>query len=223
MIFDAHLHNKNKENGGFLIGTEGTPFFEGTLTNKEVLKFHDPSNFYFAFYYVSNEESTSVIAHDYLKYHPRREKYYSGQIIKSIKLNKPKAVMIDTLNEPFFSAYDYWSIARAFPDIFFIFAHSGGYLINDFIKICHFQTNVWLDFSLTHTTLAKLGDKKGLSYVNDAISYSLNGSFCERILLGSDWPFFDQKAVFNFYQKHIKLLNNNFLKLLEKFNEPRLK
>ena len=97
-----------------------------------------------------------------------------------------------------------------------VFAHSGGYLINEFIKICHFQPNVWIDFALTHTTLGKLGDKsQGLPYINDAIHYALNGPFKDRVLLSSDYPFFNQDAVFEYYVKYQKLLNNNFLRLIK--------
>lgn len=217
MVFDAHIHNINKESGGFIIGLEGQPHFENTLGNEEVMALHDPMKNYFAFYYMTKEEcQDKVIKHPYLKYHPRREKYNVSMVIQSIARNQPKAVIIDTLNEPFWKPYDYWNIARCFPDIKFIFAHSGGYLINDFIKICHFQSNVWIDFALTHTVLGHYGDKIfGLHYVNEAIQYSLKSIFCNRILLSSDYPFFSQEDVFYFYRNHIRLLNSNYLKLVE--------
>lgn len=217
MIFDAHIHRKNKEDGGFIIGLEGQPVFENTLNNKEVLSLHNPKKNYIAFYYVLNEEKKSKINHLYLKYHPRREQYTPDEVIESIKINQPKCVMIDTLNEPFWTPYDYWKIARAFENLPFIFAHSGGYLINDFIKICHFQKNVWIDFALTHTILGRFGDQTcGLPYVNDAILYALNSPFKERVLLSSDYPFFDQEEVFEFYKPAIEMLNRNFVNLLEK-------
>ena len=217
ILFDCHIHNKNKENGGFLVGLEGEPFFENTLNNKEVLNLHDPENNYISFYYVSQKELFNKIEHKYLKYHARREKYSPDEVIKSIEINQPKCVMIDTLNEPFWQAYDYWKIARSFPDLVFIFAHSGGYLINDFIKICNFQKNVWIDFSLTHTVLGCLGNNEiGLPYINQAINYSLHSPFKNRILMSSDFPFFNQEDVFSFYKQYINLLNNNFLNLLEK-------
>lgn len=220
MIYDAHIHDKNKEIGGFIIGLEGFPRFDGTLNNEEVLRLHDPDNRYIAFYYVQNECLKEEINFKYLKYHPRREQYTPDEVIESIRLNSPKAVMIDTLNEPFWNAYDYWKIAKTFPNIPFIFAHAGGYLINEFIKICHFQSNVWIDFALTHTTLGCLGnEEKGLPYIDQAIKYALNSSFKNRILLSSDYPFFDQKAVFEYYTEYIDLLNENFIKLLEKIKK----
>lgn len=210
MFYDAHLHKPFKEKGGFLVALQGKPKFNDTLNNDEVLKFTKAHKNYLAFYYVSSDEILVKISHKFLKYHPRREKYTKYEVINSIAKSKPKCVMIDTLNEPYWNAYDYWEVARKFPEIYFVFAHSGGYLINDFIKICHFQKNVWIDFALTHTTLAKFNDKNGLLYIQNAINYALHSDFRKRILLGSDYPFFSQNAVFDYYKNHKKLLNANF-------------
>lgn len=217
-MYDAHIHHKHKEAGGFIVGLEGVPFFKGTLSNKEALALHDPDNKYVSFYYVTDSEKNGVFQHKYLKYHPRRECYTPQQVVDSIKKNDPKCVMIDTLNEPFWTPYDYWKIARTFPDGKFIFAHSGGYLINDFIKICHFQKNVWIDFALTHTTLGRFGNKEnGLPYIDQAIRYAVSSVFADRVLMSSDYPFFSQEDVFSYYSEMEKtdLLNQNFLALLE--------
>jgi hypothetical protein len=217
MWYDAHIHNKHHEDGGFIIGLEGSPFFEGTLNNTEAMALHCPEKMYISFYYVIKKECGKIIEHKYLKFHPRREKYTPEEVIQSIKLNMPKAVIIDTLNEPYWIPYDYWRIAKEFSDIPFVFAHAGGYLINDFIKICHFQSNVWIDFALTHTTLGHLGDlENGLAYINQAIKYSLHSSFNDRILMSSDYPFFNQDDVFEYYLQSHELLNQNFVKLFEK-------
>ncbi|MBD5098021.1 MAG: amidohydrolase family protein [Clostridiales bacterium] len=216
MIYDAHLHRKNLETGGFLIGLEGLPLFkEKVLSNTEALSLHDPNKHYVAFYYVSKHECETVtISHKYLKYHPKREQYTPLQVIASIRRNSPKAVIIDTLNEPYWRPYDYWEVAQEFPELPFVFAHSGGYSINDFVKICHLQKNVWIDFSLTHATLGNYGSpEKGLPYVEQAIKYSLNSPFKSRVLLASDFPFFSQAEVFQYYAEYIDQLNNNFLEL----------
>ncbi len=218
MFYDAHLHNKNKENGGLLIGLEGIPIFKNTLNNKEVLNLHNPEKNYISFYYVQKSELNKKISHKYLKYHPRREKYTVKDVIKSISINLPKCIIIDTLNEPNWIAYDYWEIAQKFPELPIIFAHAGGYLINDFLKICHFQKNVWLDFSATQNILGHLENKKEeLPYINQGIKYALNSPFKNKILLSSDFPFFSQKEIYEFYKKlnAIDLLNNNFIKLKE--------
>ncbi len=218
IIYDAHIHNISSESGGFIIGTENEPYFEGTLSNKEALKFHSISKNYLFFYYVTKKECLErKLLQKYLKYHPRREKYSSDEVIKSIARNNPKAIIIDTLNEPYWISYDYWKIAREFSELPFVFAHAGGYLINEFIKICHFQSNVWLDFSFTQTILGCYGNyESGLPYIDQAIKYALNSSFKNRILLSSDYPFCNQGDVFKYYDKFIKQLNDNFIKLFEK-------
>lgn len=212
MLYDAHIHDKCCEKGGFLIGLEINPMYENTLTNKEVLELQNKD--YLAFYYVKNNEISKKLPYLYLKYHPRKEKYAKSEVIKSISLNSPKCIILDTLNEPYWSAYDYWEIARNFPDTPFLFSHAGGYLINDFIKICNFQKNVWLDFSCTQKILGDFN--KGLFYINDAIKFSLNSSFKEHILFGSDYPFFSQEEAYLYYKNLgvVDLLNTNFEKLL---------
>ncbi|MDD4019444.1 MAG: amidohydrolase family protein, partial [Kiritimatiellae bacterium] len=108
--------------------------------------------------------------------------------------------------------------ARAFPDKLFIFPHAGGYLINDFMKICHFQANIWMDFSFTHTNYGGIS-KNPLPLVEDCIGYALKSKFNDRLLLGSDYPFFAQEAVFDYYREHnaLGMLNDNFLKLCDLF------
>lgn len=214
MFFDAHIHNKGKEKGGFIIGLNGEPIFDNVLSSKDAISLHNPDKNYFSFYYISNFEKKKNINYKYLKYHPRREKYTVKDVINSIYKNNPQCVIIDTLNEPFWTSYDYWYISRLFPSVIFIFCHAGGYLINEFIKICHFQKNVWLDFSLTHTVIGKYG--KGLTYINDAIKYSLGSCFSDKILLSSDFPFFKQDDVLSFYKDEIDLLNLNFITLIER-------
>lgn len=216
MIFDAHLHSKCKEDGGFLIGLEGLPRFEGTLTNREALALHDPEHNYFSFYYVPKQEINRTLSHPYLKFHPRREKYTPQEVTAAILRSAPRCVIIDTLNEPYWVPYDYWHILQACEQTPVVLAHAGGYLINDFIKICHFQKNAWLDFALTHTVLGKFGDPvAGLAYVNQAIGYALHSPFRHKILLSSDYPFFNQEDVFAFYRSYMELLNQNFLTLAE--------
>lgn len=225
MLYDAHIHNQNHEEGGFIIGLEGTPVYEGTLNNDEVLALHDPDDGYIAFYYVSKEECIgNRIEQSYLKYHPRREHYSPDDIIRSIRDSSPRCVIIDTLNEPFWVPYDYWNIAKIFSEIPFVFAHAGGYLINDFVKICHFQPNVWIDFSLTHTILGHYGDERtGLAYIDQAIKYSLHSPFRNRVLLASDYPFYDQDDVFRYYSEYSDLLNENYMCLFKKITEKKIK
>lgn len=216
MFFDAHLHHEAKEAGGFLVGLEGVPQTPGTLCNAAVLSRHCPEDGYLGFYYVTKEEIGEKLSHPFLKFHSRREKYMPEAVAASIGRNSPRAVMLDTLDEPNWGPGDYWKIARTFPETVFLFAHAGGYLINDFIKICHFQPNVWIDFALTHTMLGHYGRRpEGLPYIHDAIVYSLHAPFSRRVLLASDFPFFSQDDVVEYYRDLSALdqLNCNFKQL----------
>lgn len=217
-FYDAHIHCEGKEKGGFVVGLEGLPWFDGILHNKEAEELvARKSNYCFFRYMTSDDVKKGPIAFSggpLLKYHPRREKYTPDMVIASIRECAPKAVMIDTLNEPEWCAYDYWKVCRSFPTVIFILPHAGGYLINDFIKICHFQPNVWMDFSLTHTQLGGVS-KNSLPYIDQAIMYALNAPFKDRLLLGSDFPFFSQLDVVSHYDrmKAIPMLNANFERL----------
>lgn len=217
-FYDAHVHARGNETGGFIIGLEGEPWFDGILHNCEAYMFAKSNQGYYFFRYVTMGESAERPADLpnglLLKYHPRREKYSADDVIESVRVWRPKAVMIDTLNEPGWVAYDYWKVCRAFPDLTFILPHAGGYLINDFIKICHFQPNVWIDFTLTHTNFGGIS-KNPLPYVEQAIVYALNAPFKNRVLMGSDLPFFNQTEVVRYYDRLGKLdmLNDNFERL----------
>lgn len=214
-FYDAHMHQKNMECGGFLIG--GYYGDGGVLNNQDILSLHDDRKQYIAFYHVDKRETSKVITHKYLKYHSRLEKYTCQDVCQSIKLNQPKCVILDTLNEPFWQSKDYWDIARMFPTIKFVMAHSGGYSINEFLKICHFQDNVYLDFSYTQNLLGGVANDVCLPYVSEAIVYAMRSVFKERILFGSDYPWCQQTSLVKFYEEKewITSMNCNFLNLLE--------
>lgn len=215
IFFDSHLHCKGFEARGFILGMEGCPIFEGTYTNVEARTLACLSQQrYHYFEYVTSGDIMSKRNVACLKYHPRREGYSVDAVIESIKLNDPRCVMIDTLNEPYWTSYDYWRIAKQFPEKKFIFPHAGGYLVNDFIKICHFQRNVWIDFSLTHSNFGAISSNP-MPTVDLLIAYALNATFSDRILLGTDNPFFNQMDVVKYYgdRGFISKLNENFLNL----------
>lgn len=217
MFFDAHIHKKGNEAGGFIIATEGQPFYDDIYNNAQAIALHNPVKNYISFLYVSNSSDYQRYNWDYLKFHPRREHYTKEYVIQTIRVNAPRCVIVDTLNEPYWQTYDYWEVARTFPDVNFIFAHSGGYLINEFIKICHFQPNVWIDFSYTQTILGHYGNSEtGLPYVHQAIKYALCSTFQNRLLMASDYPFCNQDEVCAYYSDYHLLLNKNFMDILKK-------
>lgn len=217
MFYDAHIHKKNKEAGGFIIALEGQPQYDSLYTNVQAVALHDPANNYISFQYVLNDFDCKCYNWNYLKFHPRRERYSKEWVMHAIRINNPRCVILDTLNEPYWQAYDYWEVAKNFPDVCFVFAHAGGYLINEFIKICHFQPNVWIDFSYTQTILGHYGNSEiGLPYINHAIKYAMHSSFQNRILMSSDFPFCSQDEVLSYYSDYQSLLNNNFIEVLKK-------
>ena len=78
MFFDAHIHNKCSESGGFIIGLNGSPHFDGTYDNDTALGKHNPDKNYIAFYYVCANKIDKKLPHKYIKIHPRREQYPGG-------------------------------------------------------------------------------------------------------------------------------------------------
>lgn len=219
-FYDSHLHSHGSEVGGFIIGLEGSDVPIYVFDNNAAKMFADSHHNYTFFRYVTQSD---VIAKKklgrYLKYHPRREKYTCAAVIESIRNCRPTMVIIDTLNEPFWSAMDYWRICKIFPDIKFLLAHAGGYSLLEFIKICHIQHNVFIDFSLTHTVFGGISSNP-LPEADALIDYALNSVFSDRILLGSDIPYSNQLQVAEYYYKKgmLSKLNDNFLKLIESFS-----
>ncbi|GEM_PF-2364390 len=219
-FYDCHSHFLENQKGGFIIALEGEPLFENTYNNNSVIEVTNMSKELIPVQYVTkefNEVITKVV-----KYHPRREKYKVDEVILDIAKKDLKIVIIDTLNEPYWKADDYWRVAQSFPEKTFIFPHSGGYLINEFIKICDFQSNVWLDFSLTQHYFGWVGDRPKLKYVNEAIEYALqHKKLSRKILFGSDNTFFSQQEAVN---KYFELSNaksflvDNFYNILEQSN-----
>lgn len=210
-FYDVHAHQLDKQTGGILINLEHPPKFRAA--NKEL------SGFYIADYINKEFQNTSA---KIIKYHPRREKYSVNQVIEDLNRRNVNICIIDTLNLPFWQPSDYWKIASQFSNLQFIFPHAGGYDIIEFIKICNFQKNVWLDFSMTQEYFGWCGERESLKYVCETIDYALNSDMINsKVLFGSDNPFFSQETALNKYLKHKNsrmFLKNNFERLLEGAN-----
>ena len=217
-FYDAHSHKLEAQTGGFLIGLDGEPKFEGILSSVEAVNLQNKSKFLFAVEYINcsfKQTNTKVV-----KYHPRREKYLVSQVIEDIKNRLPNIVIIDTLNQPYWQPLDYWQIALQFKEIQFVFCHAGGYDIHEFLKIANFSNNVWLDFSLTQEYFGWCGDRPKYLNITNAIDFALSNSVInKKILFGSDNGFFSQLVAL---QKYLTLKNSdlflkdNFLKLIER-------
>lgn len=224
LFFDSHLHRRGNERGGFVIGLEGEDLPPGVFDNKAAKRFVDLNEGYFFFRYVTHEDVATNLSDlgSKLKYHPRREGYSPAEVALSIRRNAPSMVILDSLNEPFWSPVDYWNICRDFPGVKFLLAHAGGYSIRDFVKICHIQRNVYIDFSLTHSVFGGVADNP-LPGVDELIRYSLNSMFADRVLMGSDFPYSCQDRVAEYYSSRgfLPKVNANFQKLTSELLEPR--
>ena len=52
MFYDAHIHKKGNEAGGFIIGIEGRPLYNDLYNNAQAITLHDPDNNYISFLYL---------------------------------------------------------------------------------------------------------------------------------------------------------------------------
>lgn len=215
-FYDSHLHCCGGEAGGFLIGLEGERM-PGTLGNSELAAVVERKPNCLPFHYVTASEvmGGQPVKAKYLKYHPRREGYSPDAVGRSIAALKPRAVIFDTLNEPFWSPFDYWHLCKEFASVSFLMAHAGGYSAHEFVKMCHIQRNVWIDFSLTHTCFASISGNP-LPGMDELIKYALRAPFAHRVLMGSDFPYSRQDEVVEYYDSLgvVEQLNSNFQSLL---------
>lgn len=209
-FYDCHAHQIGKQKGGLIIAIENEcvgkmPVF----SNAEIRNLEVPDGFVKVEYVTKNFDWTNSAV---VKYHPRYEKYTSLQVIHDLKERKPKAVVIDTLNEPNWTPNDYWMVARSFPKIQFLFSHSGGYDINKFMEMCHFSKNIWIDFSYIQNYFGIVGSKSKYWLIEDTMRYALNSDFKDKILFGTDYPEFSQALALEWYDNngYVDKLNHNF-------------
>lgn len=199
MFFDCHAHEKKEQSGGFIIALENQSKGFG-LTNEEVLSLNLDENFIPVQYVTSKWNKTQS---DIVKYHPRLEKYSVKQVVADIEKRKPRGIIMDTLNDPYWEPADYWNVVKSFERIPFLLSHAGGYKILDFIEICNFNKNVWLDFSLSHAYFGLLGEEKELKAVTDVMRYAFESRVKDKIVYGSDTPFESQNASIEWYKANV--------------------
>lgn len=216
-FYDCHAHCIKEQCGGILIGLEGAPFFEGTLSNENVFTLVNENPNYLGCYYITKEWNTPP-NELCIKYHPRREKYTSDEVIADLSHRNCKLCVIDTLNQPYWSYLDYWKVIASYPSVTFILPHVGGYDILDFIKILDFNKNVYVDFSMTQEYFGWCGTRSKLPIVADCIDYVLGSNkLNNRVLFGSDEPFFSQNIALEkylHYNSARKILTDNFENIL---------
>ena len=218
-FFDVHAHCIENQAGGILLGMDGTPYFDGTLTNVQVENIVKDDKRFLPAYYISKNFG-QVPDERILKYHPRREKYSPDEVIADLSKRVCKLCIIDTLNQPNWQPMDYWKVVAAHQDKLFLFPHVGGYDIVDFLKILDFNKNVYVDFSMTQEYFGWCGSRARLAIVADGIDYCLNSEkLSKRVLFGSDEPFFSQELALQKYQTYAcaeDVLVNNYIELINK-------
>lgn len=218
-FYDVHAHSIKEQCAGILIGLEGEPKFEGTLTNAEVEQITSANSSFLPAYYISKTFNT-VPSERIIKYHPRREGYSADEVIDDLLKRNCKLCIIDTLNYPNWKPVDYLKVIQAFPHIQFLLSHIGGYDALEFLKIFDFNSNVYVDFSMTQEYFGWCGERAKLNAVCDVIEYCIQSSkLSKRVLFGSDEPFFSQKTAIEKYLQYTNaqdILKNNFENLMYK-------
>jgi Amidohydrolase len=214
---DAHCHAPGAATGGFVIALEGVPVFEGTLTNTEVIRLHDPTRKLIAIPYAGAGSELDGRA---VKYHPRREGYDPGWVDADITRFDRRLVLIDTMNAVRWAPQAYLDLARAHPTVQFVMCHAGGYDIVEFVKMCRFLTNVWLDFSVTQHEFGWVSGRRSPAYVGDVIDHTLGERrLAPRVMFGSDFPLLEQSdaiaRLLSTVGDPVPFLTANFERLLD--------
>lgn len=215
-FYDAHAHQIESQEGGFLIALEGTPKFDVNLSNIEVLELTRGTNIIPVEYVCADFQPTTTKV---VKYHARREGFSVEQVANDIRTRQPKIAIIDTLNHPFWQPSDYLRLVIEFPKQTFLFCHAGGYDVLDFVKYADFYPNVWIDFSFTHQYFGWCGDRTRLPHVCETMDYAFNSKkISNKILFGTDNGFCKQLEVAEVYAEKFgdqnKFFKENFIRLV---------
>jgi hypothetical protein len=220
---DAHAHAVQAQEGGFLIALEGTPVIPGTLDNAGVLAAERTDRLLFAVVYARHLEPDSGLPGPIIKYHPRREGFSPEWVANDIRRYERRLVLIDTLNAVRWQPRAYWDLAITFPTVEFVMCHAGGYDILEFVKMCRFLKNVWIDFSATQHTFGWVNGQRSPGFVGELIDHSLRERrIAERVMYGSDNPeFLQEDAVERTLEEAPDpdaILRSNFERLIAKMS-----
>lgn len=219
--YDCHMHELiSEQKKGFLIALDGRRGSDGGYNNQEILDIAKSVTDIIPVQYVDwqfCETQTPIV-----KYHPRREKYPMSQVMKDISNRNPRAVIVDTLNQPDWQPQDYWVLAREFPQIPFLFSHAGGYDMLAFINMVTYQKNVWIDFSYVQDIFGWWGNQPRLKPVIDLMEYGmLNPKVHGKLMFGTDSMRGEQQKdenilkLYGRYKCFQTVVHDNYLKFLK--------
>ena len=184
-FFDCHTHEVYEERTGFLIALDGRLGSVGGYDNKEVIGIAKKNGMIPVQYVTSKLDKD--LETNIIKFHPRREQYSIEDISLYIQNYAPKAVIIDTLNQPYMQPNDYWWLVKQFPNIQFLLSHAGGFDILNFLQIAMFQNNAWIDFSYVQHLFGWCGEKNPLQHVVENMNYAFcNERIYKKLLFGTD-------------------------------------
>jgi hypothetical protein len=219
-FYDVHSHVIEEQSGGFLIALENEKTYKNVLSNDDVNKLEDRNRLLFAVEYVTSdyqETETKIV-----KYHPQRENFSIEGMTNDIAYRSPKICIVDTLNQPYWQPKDYWLLAKKFKDIQFLYAHSGGWDVMDFIRMTILEDNIWIDFSWTQEYFGWCGNGSINKNIIQTIDFALSHKrLIRKIMFGSDNPFYSQRSALD---KYINLpdyeyfLKTNYLSLINRVN-----
>ena len=219
---DAHCHRPGEAAGGFVIALEGEPYFEGTVPNDAIAGLADPARKRIAVPYA---RAGSEIEGAAIKYHPRRERFGPDWVDADISRFGRRLVLIDSLNAVRWAPRAYFDLALAHPEVAFVMCHAGGYDIVEFVKMCRFATNVWLDFSVTQHEFGWVSGERCPAFVGDLIDHALHERrTAPRIMFGSDFPLLEQSDAVERLVASVDdpepFLTGNFERLLDSLDLP---
>jgi hypothetical protein len=222
VFHDAHCHQPGEAAGGFVIALEGEPYFEGTVPNSEIDALADPGSKRIAIPYAGAE---SEIEGSLIKYHPRREGYEPDWVDRDIGRFSRRLVLIDSLNAVDWPTRAFFDLALGHPQTQFVMCHGGGYDVLEFVKMCRFATNVWLDFSVTQHEFGWVSGRRSPAFVGDLIDHALGERrTAPRIMFGSDYPLSEQAdavtRLIDSVEDPEPFLTGNFERLLESLELP---
>lgn len=185
IYFDCHMHEINGEHGGLLIAVGGMRGSEGGYSNADVKVKAGFKKGIIPVQYIDNQFCATDTA--IVKYHPRRERYLVEDVKKDIEHRKPKAVIIDTLNQPYWQPADYWRLVSEFSEIPFLLSHSGGYDMLQFLNMTTYVANAWIDFSFVQHVFGMCGNNIPLKQIVELMQYGLSEKkIYSKLMFGTD-------------------------------------
>ncbi len=219
--YDCHMHElASEKKKGFLIALDGLRGSSGGYSNSEIMDIAEIAPYVIPVQYVDWQfcrTQTPIV-----KYHPRREKYSMPQVMEDIRRRGPKAVIIDTLNQPDWQPQDYWMLAREFPKLPFLFSHAGGYDMLSFINMVTYQKNIWIDFSYVQDIFGWWGEQPKLKPVTDLMEYGMvNPKIYGKLMFGTDSMREEEEkdgAILELYAKYQSfpmVVHDNYLSFLK--------